>query len=197
MAFAGLGFLTQSIWILAIALGLMGTQSAFFAPTKNAVMPQWLDSDELIRGNALLSGTQFAVILIGTIIGIQLGTSQPLILAGLIFALSLVGWIAAETCPPAVAPNPDLKVDYNPLTAIASVLSLIFKHPDVLRPWLLDNLDLHRIHGDDGHWPLENLGTGSHTPCHNWYIGRHAQFASSLFCAYTAIYGRGEFWPCR
>lgn len=136
MAFAGIGFLTQSIWILAISLGLMGTQSAFFSPTKNAVMPQWLDSDELIRGNALLSGTQFAVILVGTIIGIYLGTSQPLVLAGLIFVLSLIGWIAAETCPPAVPPNPDLKVNYNPITAIASVVSLIFKHPDVLRPWL-------------------------------------------------------------
>jgi len=136
MAFASIGFLTQNIWILAISLGLMGTQSAFFAPTKNAVMPQWLDSDELIRGNALLSGTQFAVILLGTIIGIYLATSQPLVLAGLIFVLSIIGWIAAETCPPAVAPNPDLKVDYNPITAIASVVSLIFKHPDVLRPWL-------------------------------------------------------------
>jgi len=50
MVLAGIGFLTQNIWILAISLGLMGTQSAFFAPTKNAVLPQWLDSDELIHG---------------------------------------------------------------------------------------------------------------------------------------------------
>jgi len=136
MLFAGIGFLTQNIWILAIALGLMGTQSAFFAPTKNAVMPQWLDSDELIRGNGLLSGTQFAVLLVGTIVGISLATTQPLILAGLLFALAIIGWIAAEACPPATPPNPSLKVDYNPITAIASVLSQIFKHPDVLRPWL-------------------------------------------------------------
>ena len=47
MALAGIGFFTQSILILAITLAMMGTQSAFFAPTKNAVMPQWLDSDEL------------------------------------------------------------------------------------------------------------------------------------------------------
>ncbi len=136
MILAGIGFLTQSILILAITLAMMGTQSAFFAPTKNAVMPQWLDSDELIRGNALLSGTQFAVLLIGTIIGTLLATTAPMVLAGLLFVLAIIGWLAAETCPPAAPPNPDLRVDYNPVTAIWDVLKKIFEHPDVLRPWL-------------------------------------------------------------
>ena len=136
MVLAGIGFLTQSILILSITLAMMGTQSAFFAPTKNAVMPQWLDSDELIRGNALLSGTQFAIILVGAIIGTLLATKAPMVLAGFLFVFALVGWVAAESCPPAAAPNPDLKVDYNPITAIWNVLKKIFEHPDVLRPWL-------------------------------------------------------------
>lgn len=136
MIFAGIGFYTQSIWMLAISLGLMGTQSAFFAPTKNAVIPQWLDSDELIRGNGLLSGTQFAVLLVGTIIGTLLVTKAPMVLASLLILLAIIGWIAAEACPPAAAPSPDMKVDYNPITAIWNVLKQIFKHPDVLRPWL-------------------------------------------------------------
>ena len=59
-----------------------------------------------------------------------------MILAGLLFILAIIGWIAAEACPPAAAPNPDLKVDYNPITAIWNVLKKIFEHPDVLRPWL-------------------------------------------------------------
>lgn len=136
MLFAGIGFYTQSILILAIALGLMGTQSAFFAPTKNAVMPQWLDSDELIRGNGLLSGTQFAVLLVGTIIGTALATTNPMALAGVLIGLAVIGWIAAEACPPAAPPNPDLKVDYNPITAIWTVVKKILEHPNVLRPWL-------------------------------------------------------------
>jgi len=136
MIFASIGFFTQSIWILAISLGLMGTQSAFFAPTKNAVIPQWLDSDELIRGNGLLSGTQFAVLLVGSIIGTLLAIKAPMILAGLLIFLSIVGWIASEACPPASPPSPDLKVDYNPISAIWNVLKQIFKYPDVLRPWL-------------------------------------------------------------
>ena len=138
MIIAGIGFLLKDVRILAVALGLMGAQSAFFSPTKNAVMPQWLDSDELIRANGLMSGVQFAVLLLGTILGLKLidTASGPAILAGLLFILALIGWIAAETCPPATPPNPDLKVDYNPITAIASVLRQIFKYPAVLRPWL-------------------------------------------------------------
>ena len=138
MLIAGLGFLLKDVRILAVALGMMGAQSAFFSPTKNAVMPQWLDSDELIRGNGLMSGVQFAVLLTGTILGLKLiGTeSGPVIIAILLFVIAIIGWIASETCPPAAPPNPDLKVDYNPITAIASVLKQIFKHPDVLRPWL-------------------------------------------------------------
>lgn len=136
MMLAGVGFMMQSIPLLAFTLALMGTQSAFFAPTKNAVMPQWLDDDELIRGNGLLSGTQFAVLLLGTILGTFLATKAPMILALILFVLSIVGWLAAEQCPPAAAPNPKLKVDYNPITAIWAVLKKIFEHPDVLKPWL-------------------------------------------------------------
>jgi len=48
MLIAGLGFYLVNIHILAFALGLMGAQSAFFSPTKNAVLPQWLSDRELI-----------------------------------------------------------------------------------------------------------------------------------------------------
>ncbi len=136
MMVAGLGFILQSVALLAFSLALMGTQSAFFAPTKNAVLPQWLDSDELIKGNGLLSGGQFAFLLIGTIVGLKMATDYAILLAVLLMVIAIIGWLAAETCPPAPAPNPDLKVNYNPITAIIGVLKQIFEHPDVLRPWL-------------------------------------------------------------
>ena len=63
MAIAAIGFWMSNIWILAFALGLMGAQSAFFSPTKNAVLPQWLSNKELITGNALLNGFVFVFIL--------------------------------------------------------------------------------------------------------------------------------------
>jgi len=69
MLFASVGFLFESAFILCLTLVAMGGQSAFFSPTKNAVLPQWLEADELITGNGLLSGFQFFTILLGTVFG--------------------------------------------------------------------------------------------------------------------------------
>jgi MFS family permease len=136
MLIAALGFYLDNIYILATSLGLMGAQSAFFSPTKNAVLPQWLTEKELIRGNALMSGFQFATLLVATIVGLfvlQMG-SGTLSLILVIFAL--FGWFAAELTPAAPPPTPDLKINYEPVTATISVLKKAFAHPDVLRPLL-------------------------------------------------------------
>jgi len=136
MALAALGFALKNVHILALCLGLMGAQSAFFSPTKNAVLPQWLSEKELITGNALMSGFQFSILLVGTVIGLgvlKFGTS---LISILLFGLAIVGWIAAEMPPPAPPPQPDLKVNYEPVTATIAVLKKAFANPDVLRPLL-------------------------------------------------------------
>ncbi len=138
MIIAGIGFWFVNVKILALALGLMGAQSAFFSPTKNAVLPQWLTDKELIAGNALLNGFVFVFILFGQIIGtlLVLKTGGPKIVAVLLFALALIGWFASKFCPPAPAPKPDLKINFEPVTATWNVLKKAFEAPAVLRPML-------------------------------------------------------------
>ena len=145
MLFASIGFLFQSALILCIALVLMGTQSAFFSPTKNAVLPQWLDDNELITANGLLSGFQFFTILLGTVFGtilFQIEFPDGSLLSGariitfMLLLLAFIGWIAAEKVPPAPAPDPALKIDYNPVTAIWNVLKFAWADKPVLRPML-------------------------------------------------------------
>ena len=136
MGLAALGFYLQDVRILAVALGLMGAQSAFFSPTKNAVLPQWLGERELITGNAVLSGVQFAVVLGATIVGLQVLKMGAGTLSLVLVALALVGWAMSELCPPAPAPRPDLKINYEPVTATIDVLKTAFAHPEVLRPLL-------------------------------------------------------------
>lgn len=136
MLLAALGFYLMDVRILAVALGLMGAQSAFFSPTKNAVLPQWLTERELIKGNALMSGFQFATILAATIFGLFVLALGTVVISSVLIALALVGWFAAEQCPPAPAPQPELKINYEPITATISVLKKAFQHPDVLRPLL-------------------------------------------------------------
>jgi len=134
MALAAIGFALKNVHILALCLGLMGAQSAFFSPTKNAVLPQWLDEKELITGNALMSGFQFSILLVGTVIGLGVLKFGTPMISALLFGLAIIGWIAAEMTPPAPPPQPDLKVNYEPVTATLSVLRKAFANPDVLRP---------------------------------------------------------------
>ncbi len=138
MIIAGIGFWFVNVKILALALGLMGAQSAFFSPTKNAVLPQWLTDKELIAGNALLNGFVFVFILFGQIIGtlLVLKTGGPKIVAVLLFALAIIGWFASKFCPAAPAPKPNLKINFEPVTATWNVLKKAFEAPAVLRPML-------------------------------------------------------------
>lgn len=136
MLIAAVGFYFENIHILAVALGMMGAQSAFFSPTKNAVLPQWLTEKELIRGNALMSGFQFATLLVATIVGLFVLSMGSATLSVILVVFALLGWFAAEFTPAAPAPTPDLKINYEPITATISVLKKAFAHPDVLRPLL-------------------------------------------------------------
>jgi MFS family permease len=138
MAIAAIGFWFVDVRILAVALGLMGAQSAFFSPTKNAVLPQWLTPKELIRGNALLNGFVFVLILVGQVVGtfLVLMAGGPKIMAALLLVIAILGWLASEFCPPAPAPQPDLKINFEPLTSIISVVAKAFDAPEVLRPML-------------------------------------------------------------
>lgn len=136
MVLAAIGFYFENIHILALALGLMGAQSAFFSPTKNAVLPQWLTEKELIRGNALMSGFQFAILLMATIVGLFVLSMGSATLSLILVIFAIFGWIAAEFTPAAPPPTPSLKVNYEPITATINVLKKAFAHPEVLRPLL-------------------------------------------------------------
>ena len=144
MILAAFGFFIESTPILAFALVLMGTQSAFFSPTKNAVLPQWLDAKTLVTANGLLSGFQFFFILLGMVVGIKLVLTDfgdgffngPRVVSVLLLIFAVIGWLAAERLPPAPAPKPDLKIDWNPLTSIYGVMKTSLQHMPVFRPML-------------------------------------------------------------
>ncbi|WP_409432723.1 MFS transporter [Litorimonas sp. RW-G-Af-16] len=152
MVVAAIGLFLQNTYILALTLALMGAQSAFFSPTKNAVLPQWLKDDELITANGLMSGFQFFCILLAMVLGIQVVMTHfnkatmgfdpdifwigPRLIAVILLVLAFIGWFAAERVPTAPAPKPDLKIDWNPVTSIIGVLKTSFQHMPVFRPML-------------------------------------------------------------
>ena len=56
MTIAAAAYLTQSLTILFILMFLMGAQSAFFAPIKYGVLPQYMHRDEMPAANGLIQG---------------------------------------------------------------------------------------------------------------------------------------------
>nr|MBF0098990.1 MFS transporter [Magnetococcales bacterium] len=111
----GLGFVWHSIEILFAGLFLLGTHSSFFGPIKYAILPQHLQENELVGGNALIEAGTFVAILLGTLLGgVLAAMSDPgdrITMTGLLIAIS--GYLASRVIPSAPAPEPDLRINYH------------------------------------------------------------------------------------
>jgi acyl-[acyl-carrier-protein]-phospholipid O-acyltransferase/long-chain-fatty-acid--[acyl-carrier-protein] ligase len=109
----------NSVALSFIALISLGVQSAFFAPCKFSILPQHLQKNELLAGNALTSTGTYLSILLGTISGTLLVTMENsvLFLSCAMIMSAGIGLIASFKIPPA------------PAQAEKTALSLnIFKH---------------------------------------------------------------------
>ncbi len=138
MSVAALGLLIGNVGILLAALMAMGAQSAFFSPTRNAVLPQWLTDKELLTGNAIMSGLLYVFIMLGQIFGtlLVLRAFGPQIVAGVLVLFAILGYLSMKQSPKAPASSPDLKLDFNIVRDTINNLAFAFKNPPVLRPML-------------------------------------------------------------
>ncbi|CAG9177477.1 MFS transporter [Cupriavidus pampae] len=117
------GFYWHSAPILYTGTFLMGLHSTLFGPVKFAYLPQHLDQTELVGGNGLVEMGTFVAILFGTIIGGELaGLSSggeivgPLYVGIVCVMLAIAGRIVSRGVPDSPAPQPDLRINWNPFT---------------------------------------------------------------------------------
>ncbi|PMG98877.1 MFS transporter [Vibrio lentus] len=129
MSLGAIGFIYESYAILLLLLFLMGTQSAFFGPVKYALLPQQLESKELVSGNALVETGTFLAILIGTL-GAGIIASEEnskLIAAVCIVTFAVLGYLASYFIPEAPSNAPDLKVKWQPISLTRQTLAIAKK----------------------------------------------------------------------
>ena len=116
MLLGTVGFLMGNLWILLMALFLMGTHSTFFGPIKYAILPEILKPHELMSGNALFqSGTSIAI-LVGMILGgtvISLSQGNLLWISLTVLTIAVLGYLASRLILPQRVANPDLSIDWN------------------------------------------------------------------------------------
>lgn len=126
MSVGAVGFITQNYSLLLLLLFLMGTQSAFFGPVKYALLPQQLNKNELVPGNALVETGTFLAILLGTICAglIASGENAHYIAAFAVVAFSIIGYIASRFIPHSLAANPSAKLRWSPFKQTKSTLRI-------------------------------------------------------------------------
>jgi 1-acyl-sn-glycerol-3-phosphate acyltransferase len=95
----------------------MGCHSTLFGPVKYAYLPQHLASSELTGGNGLVEMGTFVAILLGTMAGgILAGDLGAQYVAWACFSVAIVGRIASQFIPSSPAPEPNLSINWNPLS---------------------------------------------------------------------------------
>jgi len=127
MVLAGVGFATDSLTLLLGVLFLMGMQSTFFGPAKYAILPELLDDETLVGGNALVAMATFLAILLGTITGglvVAGGDRWVSRLGPLVVAVAVLGFAMSIFVKKLPAANPDLSVSFDPVKPTIDILRL-------------------------------------------------------------------------
>jgi 1-acyl-sn-glycerol-3-phosphate acyltransferase len=135
MSLAAVGFLTQSMPVLLVALFCTGLQSTLFGPVKYSVLPSVLKPEELTGGNGLVEmGTSMSILtgmISGGIIFTLAGSYGAVVAATAVIALAVAGNVTARMIPKVDAGAPDLKINWNPLPESLAVLRLARKQKAV------------------------------------------------------------------
>ncbi len=116
MILAAFALLTKQYALLLFVLFLMGCQSTLFGPVKYAYLPQKLQPDELIGGNALVESGTYVAIITGLIVGVEtvdFESGRQTVLAMTLVGISCIGYLTSRQVPRTEAVDPGLKINWN------------------------------------------------------------------------------------
>ncbi len=135
MSLAAIGFLTQNLIVLLVALFCTGLQSTLFGPVKYSILPSVLKPEELTGGNGLVEMGTSISILIGMIFGGLIfklaGDQGPVVAATAIVVLAVCGNLVSRAIPRVEPGAPELKINWNPIPESLAVMRLARKQKAV------------------------------------------------------------------
>ena len=128
MSLAAVGFVSQNLPLLLVALFATGVQSTLFGPVKYSVLPAILKPEELTGGNGLVEmGTSISILcgmITGGLIFYLAGEQGPVVAATAIVLLAVAGNLVARLIPRLPAGEPGLRIGWNPLPESLRALRL-------------------------------------------------------------------------
>ncbi|MGC2125659.1 MAG: acyl-[ACP]--phospholipid O-acyltransferase, partial [Xanthobacteraceae bacterium] len=130
-AVAVAGFAFHSLSLLFLAVFLFGTLASLFGPIKYGILPDLLERRELPSSNALIEGSTFLAILLGTIVaGIAAnGNSNPIHFAWLMILTAMASWLSSLLIPKTSAGAPTLAINPNIFASTASLIKQVRSDP--------------------------------------------------------------------
>jgi len=133
MALAGTGFVLTNVPLLLGCVFLMGLHSTLFGPVKFAYLPQHLNERELTGGNGMVEMGTFVAILLGNVVG-GLLIAWPVVggsfVAAACVGLAVLGRVTAQLVPASPATDPQLRINWNPVTE--TWRNLVLAHGNVV-----------------------------------------------------------------
>ncbi len=131
MLIGSVGFLTTNMTLLFITLFMMGAQSTFFGPAKYSILPEVLDKDTLMAGNALVESGTFVSILLGLIVGGAVGDLR--LLSAIVILIAVAGYLASLKIPKLGARSPTLNIRTDPFRPTFTILLNVARHSVLLQ----------------------------------------------------------------
>ncbi len=132
------GFVLHNLGLLLATLFLLGTHSAFFGPVKYALLPQHLRAEELVGGNGLVEFGTFVAILAGTIAGgvLMSSPSGTYLAPACAIVVAVLGYLASRLLPHSPAPDPGLRLGWNPLRETWATMRFVWPNRAVFNSLL-------------------------------------------------------------
>ena len=185
-ALAMYGFHNENIFIMYMAVSLMGIHSTFFGPVKYSILPDHLSKEELLSANGYIEAATFVGILLGTLLGGLYTTWESLVMI-VIMATAVSGFVSALYISPSNNSIPDLKLNYNLWQESISIL----KHSASNKTVFLSIL------GISWFW-FVGAAFLSEVPMLSKEIFCANEYVANLFLAIFSIgVGIGSFWCSR
>ena len=139
MLLAGWGFWIASPYVLLACVFLMGLHSTLFGPVKFAYLPQHLGERELTGGNGMVEMGTFVAILLGQVAGGLLvgiaGVGRHYVAFACV-GVALLGRLVAQYVPASPSTDPNLRINWNPVTETWQNLKLAHGNLVVFRSLL-------------------------------------------------------------
>jgi 1-acyl-sn-glycerol-3-phosphate acyltransferase len=139
MLLAAWGFHQQNVVALLVCTFLMGLHSTLFGPVKYAYLPQHLSERELTGGNGMVEMGTFVAILLGNVVGGLLiaipEAGRHYVAIGCV-AVAVLGRAVAQFVPVSPATDPQLRINWNPVSETLRNLKLAYQNIVVYRSLL-------------------------------------------------------------